>query len=144
MEISKLDTSIGLGPVGLELKNEMEIYFKELSDVPKGDMRPEVVRMVEKYQMDFSTIIQLTFLPITTSVSIGYTYTNLADKLGKDVFNWYKVTMKDSSRIRMGAFIVDTYVRLGFVFPKLIKIKTILNRKQSGCCMQVIERNSNY
>ena len=123
MEIS-IDTKSVLGPIGLEVRNELEQYYLELTTDRKGGPLHTAAKAISESKMDFGTLIQLTQLPLTTSVAIGCAYTGLADKLGKNICTYYNFKMQDTHRVRLGAFIIDAFVRKGLVLPKLVNFKT--------------------
>ena len=147
-KIHGLDPGMNLGPIGLEIKREMETYFEELKK-SMGRKRTFVIKAIEECKMDFAAIVDITHVLMTTSVAIGYEYTGVADKVGKDICKRYEKELQimkanddsnkakdfqkaegysfkvnEEKRLRLGAFVIDVYVRLGLVIPKMIDVKS--------------------
>ena len=90
-ELKKLET---LGPVGIRLRAQLVELYDRLNTKTNNNFKPEVVRMINKHNMDYDIMIQLSHSMIATGTSEGQNFTDLAIAIGDRIRNFYKLPIK--------------------------------------------------
>ena len=134
--LSKLET---LGPVGLRLKAQLVEHYDSLNTKSDNNLKPEVVRMIDKSCMEYSIMIQLSHNIVSTGTSDGQNLTQLSIAVGERVRNYYNLPTKSASSLRLGIFILNAYAVL-----ELVSIKLVNEFKQFNKAKTVYKIYSGY
>ena len=116
-ELEKLET---LGPVGIRIRAQLVELYDGLISKGNNNLKPEVVRMIDNYNMDYDIMVQLSHSMIATGTSEGQNLTQLAIAIGERVRNYYNLPSKTASSLRLGVFILNAYAVLELVLIKLV------------------------
>ena len=135
-ELKKVET---LGPVGLRLKAQLVERYDSLNTKSDNNLKPEVVRMIDKSNMEYSIMIQLSHNIVSTGTSDGQNLTQLAIACGERVRNYYNLPTKSASSLRLGIFILNAYAVL-----ELVSIKLVNDFKQYNKAKTVYKIYSGY
>ena len=122
-ELKNLET---LGPVGVRLRTQLnELYDRLNTKSDYGRKRPEVISMIDKNDMSYDVMIQLSHSMIATGTGEGQNLTQLAIAIGERVRNYYNLPTKNANSLRLGVFIL-----CGYGVPELVLIKLVNEWKQ--------------
>ena len=135
-ELKKLET---LGPVGLRLKAQLVELYDRLSSKGDNRLKPEVIRMIDKSNMEYSIMIQLSHSMIATGTSEGQSVTALAIAIGERVRNYYNLPIKTDNSLRLGVFIL-----CGYGVPELVLMKLVNEFKQHNKAKTVYKVYAGY
>ena len=132
LENVQIKTDVVLKPVGLEVKNALELEFDIL--VKESDPRklPVSVSLIKRNFMDFAIMVQLSHLMIATGVNEGQQYSQLSQAIGMRIANFYGTRIRENNAIQLGAFVLNAYAKLDLIIIKLIhrldnKVQTVYN-----------------
>ena len=109
-----------LGPVGIKLRQNMDILFDKLSNKSDSNKKPAIVSMIKQSEIDYNVAIQLSHLMVATGVNDGQNLTQLAISIGDRVRNYYKLPKKAEMSLRLGIFILNAYAMINMVVVKLV------------------------
>ena len=90
-ELKKLET---LGQVGVKLRTELITLYDKVSTKGNNNLKPSVIRMIDKSNIDFDIVIQLSHSMIATGTSEGQNLTQLAIAIGDRIRNYYHLPSK--------------------------------------------------
>ena len=121
-ELKKLET---LGPVGIRLRAQLVELYDKLNTKGVSNHKPAVVLMVNKHNMDYDIMIQLSHSMIATGTSEGQNLTQLAIAIGERIRNYYNLQTKTGESLKLGVFIL-----CGYGVPELVLIKLVNEWKQ--------------
>ena len=128
-ELKKLET---LGPVGIRLRTQLVELYDKLNTKGESNHKPAVVLMINKHNMDYDIMVQLSHSMIATGTSEGQNFSALAIAIGARVRNFYNAPLKAADSFRLGNFILTSYAILELVLIKLVndyakqsKIRTV-------------------
>ena len=128
-ELKKLET---LGPVGIRLRAQLVELYDKLNTKGESNHKPAVVLMINKHNMDYDIMVQLSHSMIATGTSEGQNFSALAIAIGARVRNFYNAPLKAADSFRLGNFILTSYAILELVLIKLVndyakqsKIRTV-------------------
>ncbi|WP_347851816.1 DNA-directed RNA polymerase [Planktomarina sp.] len=116
-ELKKLET---LGVVGVKLRTELKTLYDKVSTKGNNNLKPSVIRMIDKSNIDFDIVIQLSHSMIATGTSEGQNLTQLAIAIGDRIRNYYHLPSKPENSLRLGVFTLNAYALLGMVLIKLV------------------------
>ncbi len=116
-ELEKLET---LGPVGIRIRAQLVELYDKLNSKGNAKLKPEVVRMIDKHNMDYDIMVQLSHSMIATGTSEGQNLTQLAIAIGERIRNYYNLPRKTANSLRLGVFILNAYAVLELVLIKLV------------------------
>ena len=89
--LSKLET---LGPVGIKLRKTMHDRYDFLANKSDSPLKPEIVRMIAKHNMDYDMMIQLSYSIVATGTTEGQNFVQLAIAIGSRIRNFYQIASK--------------------------------------------------
>ena len=116
-ELKKLET---LGTVGVKLRTQLVELYDKLNTKSDNNFKPEVVRMINKHNIDYDIMIQLSHSMIATGTSEGQNVGALSIAIGERVRNYYNLPTKTFESLRLGVFIL-----CGYGVPELVLIKLV-------------------
>ena len=90
-ELKKLET---LGPVGIRLRAQLVELYDRLNTKTNNNFKPEVVRMINKHNMDYDIMVQLSHSMIATGTSEGQNVAALAIAIGERIRNYYNLQLR--------------------------------------------------
>ena len=102
-ELKKLET---LGAVGIRLRAQLVELYDRLRDKGNSNNIPEVIKMIDRHNMDYDMMIQLSHNMIATGTSEGQYLAPLAIAIGERVRNYYNLPSKEFESLRLGVFIL--------------------------------------
>jgi len=135
-ELKKLET---LGTVGVRLRTQLVELYDRLSSKGDNRLKPEVIRMIDKSNMEYSIMIQLSHSMIATGTSEGQSVTALAIAIGERVRNYYNLPIKTDNSLRLGVFIL-----CGYAVPELVLMKLVNEYKQYNKAKTVYKVYAGY
>jgi hypothetical protein len=115
--LSKLET---LGPVGIKLRTTMNNHYDFLFKESSGPLKPQTVRMIEKHNIDYNIMIQLSYSIVATGTTAGQNFVQLAIAIGNRIRNFYHLPPKAELNLRLGAFVLNCYAVNNMVLIKLV------------------------
>jgi len=115
--LSKLET---LGPVGIKLRKTMTERYDFLVNKSLSNRKSETVVMIDKHNMDYDMMIQLSYSIVATGTTEGQNFTQLAIAIGNRVRNFYHLPQKAELDLRLGAFVLNCYAINYMVIIKLV------------------------
>ena len=115
--LSKLET---LGPVGIKLRTTMKERYDFMVKQSSGPLKPETVRMIDKNNMDYDMMIQLSYSIVATGTTGGQNFVQLAIAIGNRIRNFYSLPKKAEFDLRLGSFVLNCYALNNMVIIKLI------------------------
>ena len=115
--MSKLET---LGPVGIKLRKTMTERYDFLVNKSLSNRKSETVVMIDKHNMDYDMMIQLSYSIVATGTTEGQNFTQLAIAIGNRVRNFYHLPQKAELDLRLGAFVLNCYAINYMVIIKLV------------------------
>ena len=115
--LSKLET---LGPVGIKLRTTMKERYDFMVKQSSGPLKPETVRMIDKNNMDYDMMIQLSYSIVATGTTGGQNFVQLAIAIGNRIRNFYGLPKKSEFDLRLGSFVLNCYALNNMVIIKLI------------------------
>ena len=124
-ELKKLET---LGAVGVKLRTQLVELYDKLNSKGLSNHKPSVILMINKHEMDYDIMIQLSHSMIATGTSEGQNFSALAIAIGTRVRNFYNAPLKAADSFRLGSFILSSYAVLELVLIKLVNDYSQQNR----------------
>ena len=124
-ELEKLET---LGPVGIRIRAQLAERYDSLNTKGVSNHKPAVILMINKHNIDYDMMIQLSHSMIATGTSEGQNFSALAIAIGTRVRNFYNAPLKAADSFRLGSFILSSYGVLELVLIKLVNDYTKQNR----------------
>ena len=124
-ELKKLET---LGPVGIRIRAQLVERYDSLNTKGVSNHKPAVILMINKHNIDYDMMIQLSHSMIATGTSEGQNFSALAIAIGTRVRNFYNAPLKAADSFRLGSFILSSYGVLELVLIKLVNDYTKQNR----------------
>ena len=116
-ELKKLET---LGPVGIRIRAQLVERYDSLNTKGVSNHKPAVILMINKHNIDYDIMIQLSHSMIATGTSEGQNFSALAIAIGTRVRNFYNAPLKAADSFRLGSFILSSYGVLELVLIKLV------------------------
>ena len=135
-ELKKLET---LGPVGIRLRAQLVELYDRLNTKTNNNFKPEVVRMINKHNMDYDIMVQLSHSMIATGTSEGQNVTALSIAIGERIRNFYKLTVRTDASLKLGVFILCAYG-----VPELVLMKLVNEFKQYNKAKTVYKVYAGY
>ena len=127
-KLANLET---LGPVGIKLRQNMEMLFDKLNNKSESNKKPAVVSMIKGANIDYNIAIQLSHLMIATGVNDGQNLTQLVISIGDRIRNYYKLPKKSEASLRLGIFILNAYAIIDMVVVKLVNDYQSFNKAKT-------------
>mgnify|MGYP003647998481 CR=1 FL=1 len=80
--------------MGVKLRTELIKLYDKISTKGNNNLKPSVIRMIDKSDIEFDIVIQLSHSMIATGTSEGQNLTQLAIAIGDRVRNYYHLPSK--------------------------------------------------
>ena len=109
--------------MGVKLRTELIKLYDKISTKGNNNLKPSVIRMIDKSDIEFDIVIQLSHSMIATGTSEGQNLTQLAIAIGDRVRNYYHLPSKPENSLRLGVFTLNAYALLGMTLNHLTKLK---------------------
>ena len=135
-QLKKLET---LGPVGIRLRAQLVELYDKLNTKSDNNFKPEVVRMINKHNMDYDIMVQLSHSMIATGTSEGQNLTQLAIAIGERIRNYYNLPTKTGESLKLGVFVL-----CGYGVPELVLMKLVNEFKQFNKAKTVYKVYAGY
>ena len=135
-ELKKVET---LGAVGVRIRTQLVELYDKLNTKGDNRLKPEVIRMIDKSDIDYDIMIQLSHSMIATGTSEGQNLTQLAIAIGERIRNYYNLQTKAESSLRLGVFIL-----CGYAVPELVLMKLVNEWKQFSKAKTVYKVYAGY
>lgn len=98
----------------------MNDRYDFLVNKSNSNRKSETVVMIDKHNMDYDIMIQLSYSIVATGTTEGQNFTQLAIAIGNRIRNFYHLPQKAELDLRIGAFVLNCYALNYMVIIKLV------------------------
>ena len=118
---NKLKEIQTLGKIGSLLSTQFETEFAKFDSIDNNNKGP-VHSFLTKNFVEYSILVQLSHLMITTGVNEGQQYGQLAQAIGDRVANYYNTKLRENNSIQLGAWVLNAYAVMDLIIIKLVNV----------------------